>query len=150
MRREGFTLLETLIVLVVVGLMLSIGLPKIRSALQKTNVRSARVSFGGAAARARATALARGCLTTVNYTSGTAGRVWVTTCKVSGVGTDTVGPVELLAARYSVSIASATSSLQYDPRGISLGFQPRTVSFTSTTGNVKDSTMINELGRVVR
>jgi prepilin-type N-terminal cleavage/methylation domain-containing protein len=151
MKRLGFTLMEILMVLVVVGLIVAMTLPKIHSALQKTNVRSARIAFGSFAALTRAAAVQRGCVATLNFTTGSAGKVWVTACRVSGSGAvDTIGSVEPLATRYGVSMSSSGASLRYDPRGLSIGYQTLAVTFTPTAGGQADSVMINQLGKVVR
>jgi prepilin-type N-terminal cleavage/methylation domain-containing protein len=148
-RRSGFTIHEIVVVMVIAGIAAALTMPKMLSAVPKTNVRSARYGFDALAARAHAVAVHRGCKATLNFTTGAAGRVWVTACKVSGTGIDTVGRVERLAARYGVTMTSSQSSVQYDPRGISVGYQSATVLFTST-GSSKDSAMINKLGKVVR
>jgi prepilin-type N-terminal cleavage/methylation domain-containing protein len=150
MRRSGFTMLEMAIVLVIVGLVMAFTVPKIHAALDKTNVRSARVGFNSLAALARAVAIQRRCTSTLNFTTGSAGKVWVTACKVTGAGVDTVGKVEPLASRYAVSLGSSQSSVQYLPRGVTLGYQRATVVFTANSSGTKDSTIINQVGKVVR
>ena len=151
MRRSGFTLLELTLVLVLSGMALGIALPKLHHAWVNFNVRSAHVAFDAIAARGRAAAVHRGCVSTVSLTTGATGRVWVTACPASGSATvDTVGPVEPLGARYSVSLSSAQTSFKYDPRGVTVGGVTITVLFTATDGGKTDSAVINRLGRVVR
>ena len=150
LRQRGFTLIETLIVLIFVGALAAFSLPRIASLGVKINVRSARVAFGNLAVKARAAAGQRGCKATLNFTTGSAGVVWVTVCKIGQSGTDTLGRVEPLAARFGVSIGSTSSSLAYTPRGISVGYQSLTATFTSGSGGYTDSTVINQLGKVVR
>jgi prepilin-type N-terminal cleavage/methylation domain-containing protein len=151
-RAAGFTLIEALIVMVVVGMITAFTLPRIRSALYATNARSARVAFGTLAAKARSAARQRGCTATLNVTGGATGRVWVTVCKVSSAGTDTLGVIDPLAQRFNISISATSGALQFDPRGLSVGYLPLTVRFTSTAGGstVTDSAMINQLGKVTR
>jgi prepilin-type N-terminal cleavage/methylation domain-containing protein len=150
MNRSGFTLLELVIVVVMMGAVMAIALPTARSVLDKTNVRSARVAFGAQAALARSVAIQRRCTTTLNFTTGAAGKVWVTTCKVSGTGRDTVGTVDPLASRFGVSIGASLSFLQYSPRGVSVGYQGAVVRFTATSGGgAQDSSVINPVGKVV-
>src|SRR2546430_15557481 len=60
MRRLGFTTIEMIIVVVMIGIIAVIGFPKIRRALDSTNVRSTRVFVGTAAGTARAGAGERG------------------------------------------------------------------------------------------
>ena len=151
--RSGVTFLELLIVLTIMGVMTAMSLPKIFNVLHQTSARSARVGFGTLVSTARSVAVQRACTATLHFTTGSAGLVWVTACKGGGLtGTDTVGVVDKLAVRFGVSIASSSSSLQFDSRGISIGYQPHVVVFTSTSGGgaYKDSTVINQLGNVVR
>jgi prepilin-type N-terminal cleavage/methylation domain-containing protein len=150
--RSGFTFLELLIVLTIMGVMTAMSLPKIFNVIHQTSARSARVGFGTLVVTARSVAVQRGCTATLHFTTGSAGLVWVTACKsASQSGIDTVGVVDQLATRFGVSIASSSSSLQFDSRGISIGYQPLTVVFTATSGGgtYKDSTVINQLGKVV-
>jgi Tfp pilus assembly protein FimT len=149
-RRSGFTTHEIIVVMVIVGIATALTLPSMASAVPKTNLRSARNGFGALAVRARSAAVQRGCKATLNFTTGPAGKVWVTACKVSGTGTDTIGQVQRFASRFGVSMSSSQSSVQYDPRGISVAYQSATVVFTANTGGKKDSSMINKLGRVMR
>ena len=46
MGQRGFSLIELFTVLVLIGVITMIGFPRIRDALDKTNVRSARVAAG--------------------------------------------------------------------------------------------------------
>ena len=150
-KRLGFTIIELMLVLVMLGLVLAMALPKLRTAWANFNVRAARIAFDAVAARARAAAVQRGCVSTLNFTAGSAGTVWVTACPVSGSATlDTVGAIEPIGARYGVSLSSSRTSLLYDPRGVSLGGSTVTVLFTAADGGKRDSAMINRLGKVVR
>jgi prepilin-type N-terminal cleavage/methylation domain-containing protein len=55
-RRNGFTLIETLIVLVVIGLVGLIAMPKFQQALAQSNILSAKAKLMALYAKARATA----------------------------------------------------------------------------------------------
>ena len=152
MKRHGFTLLEMMIVVVVVGILASIGFPKIRVAVDKANVRSTRVFLSTSAATARASAAQRGCRAVVHFTSGANGTAWVTACRMAaGGGTvDTIGAVEQLASRYNVTLTASRDSIQYDPRGLSMDNQPTTVRITGATASGNDSVLVNTVGKVVR
>jgi prepilin-type N-terminal cleavage/methylation domain-containing protein len=150
LKRKGFTIVELVMTIVVLGMIIAIALPKLRQAWLNFNVRSARLAFDAVAERARTAAVHRGCVSTLNITTGSAGAVWVTACPVSGSATsDTVGAIEPLATRYGVTMTPSRSSLQYDPRGVSVGNLSVTVVFTGA-GSRTDSAMINQLGKVVR
>lgn len=153
MRKRGFTFIEILIVMVIIGVIASFGVPRIRDAILKTNIHSARVGFSLLAVKARQAAISRGCRGVLHVTQGTSGKVWVTVCKLTATGNvgtavDTLGSVEQLASRYGVSIASTVDSVQYDPRGISIGYTQAIVRFTSTGTSSKDSLIINAIGKV--
>src|SRR2546428_14170736 len=60
MKRSGFTTIEMVIVVVLIGIIAAIGFPKIRQSLDKANVRSARAAVGTPAAPARAAAIQAG------------------------------------------------------------------------------------------
>jgi prepilin-type N-terminal cleavage/methylation domain-containing protein len=152
MSRKGVTLLELLVVVVIVGVLVMIGFPTIKTTLQKTQIRSARVAAGTYVATARSAAIQRGCRGVVHFTAASGG-VWVTVCPrltVAGSGTvDTLGRVAMLATQYSVTMSETLDSVQFDPRGLSLTNAQSTVKFTGSSG-LNDSILINSLGKVVR
>lgn len=151
MRNSGFTFVEILIVMIIMGVIATLGIPRIRDAVLKTNVRGARVEVGTLVATARAAAVQRGCRAVVHFTSGASGQAWVTACPRlrAGSGTvDTLGNVEQLGARYSVSVSFSRDSVQYSPRGLNMDYQVTTVWFSNAA--TQDSVMVNQLGKVVR
>jgi prepilin-type N-terminal cleavage/methylation domain-containing protein len=153
MNRSGFTTIEMVIVVVLIGIIAMIGFPKIRTALDKTNVRSARVSISSFVAEARAAAALRGCHSVLHFVAGVTSRAWVTACPrlQPGAGVvDTVAMIDDVAARFSVQMTSTRDSVQYDPRGISMDNQNTIVRFTGNVASNTDSVVINTLGRVVR
>lgn len=148
MGKRGFTIIEMLIVFVIVGIVVGFGLPRLRDSVLKSNVRSAKSGMATLVAKARAAAVSRGCTATMTFTSGTNGTVAISVCAVSGGGTQILGGVDSLAARYKVAMTSSAGTLQFDPRGLSVGYSGMTVRFAS--GTVSDSVIINPLGKVVR
>src|SRR5690242_1334663 len=137
MNKRGFTFIEIMIVMVIIGIIASFGIPRIRDSMIKTNIHSARVGFSLLAVTARQAAVSRGCRGVLHITNGTSGKVWVTVCKLTG-----------LASRYGVSIASTVDSIQYDPRGISIGYTQAIVRFTASGTTAKDSAVVNAIGKV--
>lgn len=153
MHKRGFTAIEILIVMVIVGIIASFGIPRIRDSILKVNIRSARVGFSLLAVTARQAAVARGCRGVLHITNGTAGKVWVTTCRLTATGNvgtlvDTIGIPTGLASRYGVNIASTVDSIQYDPRGISIGYTRAVVVFTASGTTYMDSAVVNAIGKV--
>src|SRR2546428_9313828 len=96
MRRSGFTTIEMIIVVAIIGIITLIGFPKIRQTLDKTNLRSARAAVGTLAGTARAAAIQRGCRSALHFAAAT-NAVWVTTSCPTKV--DTVSGVQDLKAR---------------------------------------------------
>ena len=148
MRQSGFTLVEYLIVMILAGILTSLGMPHIHDAIQKTGVRSARVAVGTLAAKARAVAVQRGCRSALHFTSGSDGQAWVTACTIAGAGLDTLGSVERIASRFDVVLTASRDSVQYDPRGLGVDYQATMVRLAA--GGIQDSLLINQLGKVVR
>jgi len=148
MKRLGFTTIEMVIVVVLIGLIAAIGFPKIRQSLDKVNVRSARAAVGTLAATARSAAIQRGCPGVLHFVATNA-TVWVTTNCVAKL--DTVSGVQQLGTRFKVTMVATRDSVRYDPRGLSLdNLNANTViRFTGSVGSNVDSTVINPLGKVV-
>ncbi len=152
--RRGFNLVEMIIVMIVVGLVIAISAPRIKDGMEKINVREAKVSMANYVARTRGSAVARGCRTVLHMTQGTAGKVWITSCKASDVGrslaVDTVGTVDQIASRYGVNLSSTVDSIAFDRRGISTSFAFSTIKVTGVSyTSVKDSIRVNPNGKVV-
>ncbi len=147
MGERGFSLIELFTVLVLIGVIAMMGFPRIRDALDKTNVRSARVAAGTYVATARAAAIQRGCRGVLHFTGNT---VWVTTACPTTV--DTISGVQDLYALFKVTMSASRDSVQYDPRGLSMdAFPSNTVArLTGSVTTNQDSVMINPLGKVVR
>ena len=148
MNRRGFSAIELLVVLVIIGIIAAFGIPRVRNAVIKSNVHSAKAAMGTLVVKARAAAVARGCNATVTLTSGTTGTVSISVCNVNGTGTQILGGVDSLAARYSVTMTPSTGTLTFDPRGLSTSYTTLVVGFSSNS--ISDSVVINQLGEVVR
>jgi len=148
MKRSGFTTIEMVIVVVLIGLIAAIGFPKIRQSLDKANVRSARAAVGTLAATARSASIQRGCPGVIHFVATNA-TVWVTTNCVAKL--DTVSGVQQLGTRFKVTMVATRDSVRYDPRGLSLdNLAGNTViTFTGSVGSNVDSTVINPLGKVI-
>jgi prepilin-type N-terminal cleavage/methylation domain-containing protein len=153
-KTRGFTLIELIVTMIIIGLVIGFSAPSIKDGMEKINVREAKVSMANYVARTRGSAVARGCSTTLNITTGTAGKVWITSCKSGDVGrtvaVDTVGTVDLLAARYGVNLSSTTNALTFDRRGIATNFAYQTIKVTGINyTSVMDSIRVNPNGKVV-
>jgi prepilin-type N-terminal cleavage/methylation domain-containing protein len=146
MRNRGFTVIEILIVMIIIGILAAFGIPRLRNSLEKQNVRSAKALLATLVATARSVAVSRGCPATLNMTVDSA---WVTACGVSPPAASVqVGTKKLIGDDFSVQLGPSVSTLIYDPRGISTAYQVVTVQIVGST--VTDSVIINQVGKVVR
>jgi prepilin-type N-terminal cleavage/methylation domain-containing protein len=144
MGRKGFSTIEMIIVVILIGIIASIGFPRLRDGLEKQNIRSAKAVIATLAATARGAAIQRGCSATLNLTVDS---IWVSACGVNPPAASVqVGTRKLVGAEFSVTLSATAASVVYDPRGISTVFQPTTVRVTGP--NYSDSVVINEVGRV--
>src|SRR2546427_12121006 len=123
MNRRGFSAVELLIVIVIIGAVAMMTFPKIRTALDKTSVRSARVSINTFAAEARAAAAQRGCKAGLHFAGGAASQAWATACPrlKPGAGTgDTIAMIDNAGAPCSTPISYTPASGPVDPRAMSM------------------------------
>ncbi len=146
MGRKGFSTIELITVIILIGVIASIGFPRLRDGLEKQNVRSAKALIATLAATARGAAVQRGCSATLNLTVDS---IWVTACGVNPPAASVqVGTKKLVGDEFSVTLNSSAASVVYDPRGISTVFQPTTVRVIGP--HYSDSVMINEVGKVTK
>ena len=151
MNKQGFSAIELLVVFVIIGIIAAFGIPRVRYTVLKSNVRSAKAAMGTLVVKARAAAVARGCNATMTLTTGTQGTVSISVCADTGTGTQILGGVDSLAARFNVAMLPSASTLQFDPRGLATTFATLTVRFASASSStIQDSVIINQLGQVVR
>src|SRR5947209_9954865 len=146
MRNRGFTFIEILMVMIIIGVIAAFGIPRLRNSLDKQNVRSAKALLATLVATTSSVAVSRGCPATLNLTVDSA---WVTACGVSPPAASVqVGTKKLIGDDFSVKLAPSVSTVIYDPRGISTAYTVVTVGVVGTA--VTDSVIINQLGKVVR
>ncbi len=146
MGRKGFSTIELIVVIILIGVIASIGFPRLRDGLEKQNVRSAKALIATLAATARGAAIQRGCSATLNVTVDS---VWVTACGVNPpAALVSVGTKKLVGDEFNVTLNSTGGSVVYDPRGISTVFQATTVRVIGP--HYRDSVIINEVGKVAK
>jgi len=148
MGRKGFSTIEMVIVVILIGIIASIGFPRLRRGLEKQRIRNAKALVATMVATARGAAIQRGCVATINFASDSA---WVTSCGLTGNPPPTnvlVGTAKRVKADVNITLASSHATINYDPRGMRTLFQSTTVRVIGPT--YQDSVVINELGRVKR
>jgi prepilin-type N-terminal cleavage/methylation domain-containing protein len=148
--RRGFTLIETVIVLGVAGVLMIIGWPRVQRLLLQANVHSARSSVIGHYQQARMGALQSGRATSVWFSGN---RMWVTASPrltaCGGCTSDTLGVVYDLNQRYGVSVAASPDTVvSLSARG--LGISANSMTIALTRAGVRDTVVINQIGRVAK
>ena len=148
-RRRGFSLVEMLIVVVIIGIMLSIGFPKLRTGMANNNVRAARTALINMIAGARGAASQTNRSTWVKVEGSRALVVASPRLVFLGGSTiDTIGPVQNLGQLYGVTITPAADSFRFNPTLTSLGMVG--ASFIITRSGYADTVAVDGLGRVLK
>jgi Tfp pilus assembly protein FimT len=138
-----------LMVIVIVGILVLIGFPKVSSAMVKTNVRGARTTLANMFTKARSAATQTNRKTRLKFSGN---QVWIVASPrlLPGAGTvDTIGPVENLNTIYGVAVTSPVDSITFDPRGLAAGFGATSTLKVAKSGHT-DSIVVDGLGRVVK
>jgi prepilin-type N-terminal cleavage/methylation domain-containing protein len=147
--RNGFSLIETMMVVVVLGMVVLIGFPKLHNGQVRSEVRSARTAVVSLLARARVAATQANRVTWVSFQGNKAMVLATKPVPVGGNTLDTLGGVADLGAAHGVTVFSTNSSISYDPRGLSSNLGGTAVIRLSR-GSRTDSVRVDGLGRVLR
>jgi prepilin-type N-terminal cleavage/methylation domain-containing protein len=144
---RGFTLVEAVIVIVVIGLLGVLAFPRLSQAMSKSDLRSARTTMVNLVAAARAASVATNRATSLQFDAGKAYVTATPRWTVGGAGTiDTVGPIKDLAGLYKVAVTPPTVAVQFDPRGF--GSFGAIDSIVLVRGSYREVISIDGLGRI--
>lgn len=143
MHHRGFSLVELLIVIVIIGAIASIGYPSVRRGLESRRVAGARIAITTMNAKARALAVQRSRMVALVLSGNTV--LLVSRHPVTGA-VDTADLRNLYDV-HGVTIASTRDTLRYDPRGLGLQTTPTTITVTRP-GGYADSLVITSLGGI--
>lgn len=146
-RPSGFTLIEMVIVMTLVGILMTVAFPFFRGANVKGEVRAGADALANMHAVAKQVSIQRG-RTTRLIMDPSAHTALVAATKVSGVGLDTVGKVENLNSRYGVTFTTTTTTLVFSPRG--LGTETSGTTIIVSKGGYADTMTVSAAGRLVR
>jgi prepilin-type N-terminal cleavage/methylation domain-containing protein len=138
MRRVGFTLLELIVVLLVMGLLLGLALPRFSALRDRSAVRSAMSELGASFSTARSAAVSRRASVAIVLDTAT-----------GAVEVRSAGQTLLrrpLRSIYGTLLASNRDSAVYDPRGLGYGVTNLTV--VVRRGAMVDTLTMSRLGRV--
>jgi prepilin-type N-terminal cleavage/methylation domain-containing protein len=144
--RSGFTLVESVIAIVIIGVLLAVAMPSMKDWLLREDVRAARRQVTTHLARGRATAVFRGC-PAVLHLDDSAYRVWITSCPLQGAGLDTVGNIDNLQTHFGVTFTSDGDSVLFTPQGVALA--ANSISLTFTKAGYTRDLLITPVGRSV-
>jgi len=147
-RTNGFTLIELMIVVTILGTLALIGLPRMRDGMTRSNVRGARTTLINLLSKAR-TAATQTNRVTLFKIQGNNAFVLARPRLVAAAGSDadTLGAVQPLGALYGVTVTAAIDSVRFDPRGLGTGFGTGTTFLVSLNGKTETIT-VDGLGRV--
>lgn len=147
---SGFTIMELLIVVVIIGIVSAAAYPLARSALVRTDVRGARYHATNLITQARAAAQETGRVTTLSFASN---RALITATPrlvaVAGSTVDTIAgtPVNYSQA-YGVTVTGSNgTSIVFDSRGL-VSSGANTITFARS--GITDRMIVTGLGRVTR
>jgi prepilin-type N-terminal cleavage/methylation domain-containing protein len=148
--RRGFTLIETMVALVVVSLCLLIAVPHVRDAFAQNTLLNSRAKVVSLYSAARAVSSSSGRVSYLHLDGNT---VYVTAQprRKTGAGTsDSISVPENFQTLYGVAVSTNPSvdSIRIDQTGLGAGGQAVTVRFTK--GSRKDSIQISPYGRVLK
>lgn len=147
--RKGFTLIETLLVVTILGMVVLIGFPRMSAAMTSTSVRGARTTLINLLARAR-TAATQGNRIALVKIEGDNAFVLMRPRSLPGAGdADTLGAVARLGDSYGVTVTATIDSVRFDPRGFAAGFGMGTAFVISRNGTA-DTIWVDGLGRVIK
>ena len=145
--RRGFTAIEIIIVMVIIGIMSAVALPFIRTATVKSGVSGALAAITALHAVARNSAIQKG-RTTVLVVKASTNTVVVVVKRPGSTAVDTVGKAEDLYARFGVTLSTTSDSVIFTPRGLGAGSANTTV--IATRSGYADTLVISAAGRLLR
>lgn len=147
-RRRGFSLVEMLVVVVMIGIMLTIGFPKLRTGMANNNVRAARTALINMIAGARNASSQTNRSTWVKIEGNRAVVLARPRLVALGGNADTIGPVQNLGQLYGVTVTATVDSFRFNPTLTSLDVVGTTFTI-SRSGHV-ETVAVDGLGRVLK
>jgi prepilin-type N-terminal cleavage/methylation domain-containing protein len=151
--RQGFTLIETLITVVVFGLIALIGYPKLSATMSKSNLRSPRGAMINPATKARLASSQLGRRTWIKFEGNKAYVIArPRTPFLAGSDADTIGPVLDFSQEYGATIThtATADSIQFSPTGIGGSPGNAAVDVRLARSGFRDSLRIDFLGRITK
>jgi len=143
----GFTVLELLTVVLIIGAMLAVAIPYLSKQTGKTSARGAADAVAALHAAARMGAIQRGRTASLVIPTGT-NKALVVANKVTSSGLDTLGKVVDLAGQFGVTVTSTSDTISFSPRGI--GNMSSSVTIIISKQGFSDTLRVSRGGRLSR
>jgi type II secretory pathway pseudopilin PulG len=135
-------MVELMIAVVVMGIIMAVGAPKLNAIRDQAAVRSATQQVGAYVATARAAAIRRGMRANFKTQGDT---MWI---EIQQPGApEVIAPRIPLRETFNVTMTSTTDSIVFDARGFAVNLNS-TQKFVVTRSSVSDSTCVTRLGMV--
>ncbi len=142
-RSAGFSLIELLIVVVIIGLTMLFTFPRAGKILDHTQVHGARTAIVNKLNATRTAARSSNKVAVLRLTGN---NLWLELNDMTGSGKTTVPGGVGLNTTYGVTV-SGPDSVKFDPRGMSLS---GTQKYVVTKNGFSDSVVVNGYGRITR
>jgi prepilin-type N-terminal cleavage/methylation domain-containing protein len=149
--RKGFTLIEMLLVVIILGVIALLGYPRMSAGMTSANVRGARTTLINLLAKARSAATQTNRIALLKIEGDNAVVLMRPRLRLplAGNDADTLGSVARLGDTYGVTVTATIDSVRFDPRGLGSGFGTGTTFVVSRNGTA-DTIMVDGLGRVTK
>ena len=141
--RRGFTLIEVLMVITIVGILLGVVVPRYGAISGAMSVHSAKQELGSMLAQGRATAIRTDQTVLVVRTGNV-----ISLVGVNGTGSTIISQQDL-GSQFNVTVSASRDTVTYDSRGMVTG-NSSTLKFVVTNGSTRDSVCLMALGKVTR
>jgi len=142
---RGFTVIEMLIVVVLLGLLTAMAYPRMSGVRNSAGLRAARVQFAASLATARAAAVRWGPPAQLKRI----GNSIQVRADTGGTGSFvSLGLPVPLDSQFSVTLSATVDSVVFGPRGLATNLSSSGAQFALVRGSLQDSVCLTRLGEV--
>ena len=146
MRQRGFTLVEAILVIVIMGVMVAVAMPRLQQATIKQSLRGSRNTLVGLYSQTRITAMQRGRPAELHF-EGNRAFIIAEPRTLAGVGThDTIGAVRDLYDEFGVTLLSDQNTIVVNAKGLAQAGSE--IKVKTMRGSYADSVLIGWYGRL--